>query len=266
MQMQQPQQPVVMCFSGHDPSGGAGIQADIETIRSMGSFAVPVITSHTVQNTQGLFRYVRQEPVLLVEQARAVLDDINVQAFKLGMLGDVDIVAAVHSILVDYPDVPVVFDPVLAAGGGGSASDEQTIIAMQELLMPLTTVLTPNSIEARLLASNADNLNACAEALQDAGCEYVLITGTHENTDDVINTLYANHRILEEYHWDRLPHQYHGSGCTLASGIAALLAHAMEPLTAINEAQEYTWQALEHAKHIGQGQYIPDRLFWADND
>ena len=266
MLKERPEQPVVICFSGHDPSGGAGIQADIETIRSMGSYAVPIITAHTVQDTLHLVRYVSHDPVLLAEQARAVLDDINVHAFKLGMLGDVSIVSAVHSILMDYPHVPVVFDPVLSAGGGGATSNEQTIAAMHELLMPLTTVITPNSIEARKLAPNADTLNACAEALQDAGCKYVLITGSHEHTDDVINTLYTNHRVLEEYHWDRLPHQYHGSGCTLAAGIAALLAHALEPFTAIHEAQEFTWQALKHAKHIGQGQYIPDRFFWAETD
>lgn len=266
MLKQRPQQPVVMCFSGHDPSGGAGIQADIEAIGSMGSYAVPIITAHTVQDTQRLMRYVQQDAVLLAEQARAILADINVHAFKLGMLGDVSIVSAVHSILIDYPHVPVVFDPVLAAGGGGATSNDQTIAAMQELLMPLTTVITPNSIEARALAINADNLNACAESLQDKGCEYVLITGSHEQTDDVVNTLYANHRVLEEYHWDRLPHHYHGSGCTLASSIAALLAHALDPLNAIHEAQEYTWQSLKHAKHIGQGQHIPNRFYWADND
>ena len=266
MPEQRPEQPVVMCFSGLDPTGGAGIQADIEAIRSMGCYVTPVITAHTVQDTHKLFRYVSHDPLLFTEQARAVLDDINVHAFKLGMLGDASIVTAIHSILIDYPGVPVVFDPVLAAGGGGETSDEQTITAMRELLMPLTTVITPNSLEARKLAPNADTLNACAEALQDAGCEYVLITGSHEATADVVNTLYANHRVLEEYHWDRLPHGYHGSGCTLSAGIAALLAHGLEPLTAIHEAQEYTWQALDHARHIGQGQYIPNRFFWADED
>ena len=266
MLKQRPEQPVVMCFSGLDPSGGAGIQADIEAIRSMGCHVTPLITAHTVQDTQQLVRYVSHNSVLLSEQARAVLDDINVHAFKLGMLGSEGIVTAIHSILIDYPHVPVVFDPVLAAGGGGATSDEPAIVAMRELLMPLTTVLTPNSNEARSLAPNADTLAACAEALQDNGCEYVLITGAHEATDDVVNTLYANHRRLEEYHWDRLPHAYHGSGCTLAASIAALLAHGLEPLTAVHEAQEYTWQALQHARHIGQGQYIPNRFFWADED
>lgn len=266
MLKQRPEQPVVMCFSGHDPSGGAGVQADIEAIRSMGSYAIPIITAHTVQDTNRLFRYVSHDPMLLAEQARAVLDDINIHAFKIGMLGTPAIVSTVHSILIGYPDVPVVFDPVLAAGGGGATSSTDTISAMTDLLMPQTTIITPNSVEARALAPNADNLTACAESLQDKGCEYVLITGSHEQTDDVVNTLYTNHRVLEEYHWDRLPHQYHGSGCTLAASIAALLAHALEPLTAVHEAQEYTWQTLKHAKHIGQGQYIPDRFFWADTD
>lgn len=260
------EQPVVMCFSGLDPTGGAGIQADIEAIRSMGCHVTPLITAHTVQDTHKLLRFVQQDPLLLVEQARVVLEDMPIHAFKLGMLGNASMVTAIHSILTDYPDVPVVLDPVLAAGGGGDTSDEQTISAMRELLFPLTTIITPNSVEARKLAGNADTLNACAEALQDTGCEYVFITGTHEATDDVVNSLYANHRVLEEYHWDRLPHDYHGSGCTLSACIAALLAHGLEPLTAIHEAQEYTWQSLENAQRIGQGQYIPNRFFWADNE
>lgn len=255
--------PVVMCFSGLDPTGGAGIQADIEAITSMGCHPAPVVTALTVQDTQGLIRFEAVEPLLLVEQARAILEDMPVQTFKLGMLANTAIIEAVHSVLIDYPDIPVVFDPVLSAGAGGDLIEDGAIDSLRTLILPQTSVLTPNSVEARALAPTADTLAACAEALQDMGCEFVLITGTHELSEDVTNTLYGNHRELEQFHYARLPHQYHGSGCTLAASIAGLLAQGLEPFTAVHEAQTYTWDALRQAYRVGMGQLIPNRLFWA---
>lgn len=258
--------PVVLCFSGFDPTGGAGIQADIETIASMGCHPATVITALTVQNTQQFTRYQACDPLLLVEQARAVLEDMPVQAFKLGMLGNSAVIEAIHSVLIDYPEIPVVFDPVLSAGAGGALIDDETIESLSSLLLPQTSVLTPNSLEAKTLAPAADTLTACAEALQDMGCEFVLITGGHEPGNEVINTLYGNHRELEKFHYGRLPQQYHGSGCTLAAGIAGLLAQGLEPFTAIHEAQNFTWEALRQAYRAGMGQLIPNRLFWARDD
>lgn len=239
--------PVVMALSGLDPTGGAGIQADIEAIASMGCHTLPIVTALTVQTSQNVIRYESTDPLLLIEQARAVLEDIPVNAFKLGMLGNTQIIEAIHSILQDYPEPPVVLDPIISAGGGTPLSENDAVAAMRELLFPLTTVITPNSEEARLLAEQADTLDACAEQLQDMGCEYVLITGSHETTPAVTNTLYTNHRRLESFSWDRLPHSYHGSGCTLAASISALLAHGLDPFTAVHEAQEYTWQSLQQA-------------------
>ncbi len=258
--------PVVMCFSGLDPTGGAGIQADIEAITSMGSHAAPIITAHTVQTTENVLRFEAQDPMLLIEQSRAILEDLDVKAIKIGMLASVEIIEAVHSLIIDYSELPIVVDPILRAGGGNELIEQDAKAAIRDLILPLTTILTPNSIEARQLASEADSLAACASALQDRGCEYVLITGTHEQSDDVVNTLYANHRVMETFHWDRLPNEYHGSGCTLAASIAGLIAHGLEPFTAINEAQHYTWQSLQAAYPLGRGQWIPNRFFWARDD
>ena len=255
--------PTVMALSGLDPTGGAGIQADIETIASMGCHALPLVTALTVQDSQNVIRFETIDPLLLIEQARAVLEVIPVMAFKIGMLGSPQIVEAIYGILQDYPEPPVVLDPIIAAGGGASLLEDDTLAAMRELLLPMTTIITPNSNEARLLAPEADSLDACAEALQDMGCEYVLITGSHENTPAVINTLYNNHRRLESFSWDRLPDTYHGSGCTLAASISAMLAHGLDPFNAIHEAQEYTWQALQHGFRLGQGQHFPDRFYWS---
>lgn len=264
----QPQKlPVVMTFAGLDPTGGAGIQADIEAITSMGCHAAPIVTALTVQDTQRASRFVATDALLLIEQARTVLKDIPVKAIKIGMIGSVKNAEAIHSILRDYPDVPVVLDPVLSAGGGGKLIEQDGIDALANLLLPQTTVLTPNSSEARTLATAADSLDACAEELQDMGCKYVLITGTHEDTPEVENVLYGDHRRLETFSWERLPHEYHGSGCTLSAAIAGLLAQGLEPFNAIHEAQEFTWEALQNGYRIGMGQYIPNRFYWArDNE
>lgn len=259
-----PTVPVVLVFAGHDPSGGAGVQADIEAIVSMGCHAATVITALTVQDTVDVQRFVPVESALVVEQGRAVLEDMPVMAIKIGMVGSVENVEVIHSMLVDYPQIPVVLDPVLASGGAGTElAREDVRNAMFELLFPLATLVTPNSVEARALAEDADTLDACAQQILESGCEYLLITGTHENTPDVVNVLYSNFRRLDEYHWKRLPGSYHGSGCTLASAIAGLFAHGMEPFSAIREAQEYAHEALAHGYRAGMGQQIPNRLFWA---
>lgn len=255
--------PVVMAISGSDPTGGAGIQADIETLVSMGCHAAPVVTAVTVQDTQSFMGYEPVGHALLIQQIRAVLEDMAVSAFKLGMLGSVENVEAVHTILTEYPDIPVILDPVLASGSGTELANDRVVDAMVELLFPITTVLTPNSSEARRLAPDADNLEACAQKLMDLGAEFVLVTGTHENTPQVVNRLYGNGRLLDSFHWERLQAGYHGSGCTLASAIAGLLAHGTEPYNAVHEAQEYTWETLKQGYRVGMGQLIPNRLFWA---
>lgn len=255
--------PVVMVFAGNDPTGGAGIQADIEAVASMGCQAAPVITAVTVQDTRNVIDAEDLDPTLVIQQARAVLEDMPIAAFKIGMVGSVENVQAIHTLLQDYPEAPVVLDPVLAAGGGTPLADEAIAEAMRELLFPLTTILTPNSQEARRLAPEADTLDACAQELMADGCEFVLVTGAHENTPQVENHLFGNRRHLETFTWERLPNSYHGSGCTLASAIAGLLAQGLEPFTAVHEAQEYTWEALKAGYRVGMGQFHPNRLFWA---
>jgi len=255
--------PVVMVFSGLDPTGGAGLQADIEAIASMGCHTAPLATALTVQDSCNVSQVSPVDGLFLVEQARAVLEDMPVQAFKIGLLGSVEAVEAIHGVLVDYPDIPLVLDPILAAGGGRELAGDEVVEAIRSLLLPETTVLTPNGEEARALAPGADTLDACAQELMSQGCEFVLVTGTHEQTPEVENRLFANRRCLETYTWERLPHSYHGSGCTLAAAIAGLLAQGLEPMTAIHEAQEYTWETLQQGFRLGMCQSTPNRLFWA---
>jgi len=260
-----PTRPVVLSFSGHDPSGGAGIQADIETLISHQCHAASVITALTEQDTRNVTKLIPQRPEDIVSQANTLLDDLPVSAFKIGLCGHHETVAAIHTIIKQHPHIPVVLDPVLAAGGGAELSNDQLIASIKDLLLPLTTVITPNSQEARRL-TGLTTLNDCGLALLDKGSAYVLITGSHENTTAVSNQLFHDQRLWETYNWDRLPDSYHGSGCTLASAIAGLLAHGLDPIQAVMEAQEYTWNSLNHAYRPGQGQMIPQRLFWVEEE
>jgi len=254
--------PIVLSLAGHDPSGGAGIQADIETVTSLGARITTVVTALTVQDTQKVYKVIPVDADLIKEQARAVLEDMPVAAFKIGIMGSMENIEAVHEIIHQYPNIPVVMDPIIRAGDGSRLSNEDMTLAFSDLIFPLTTIVTPNSHEAMWLASEADNLDSCAQELMDDGCEYVLLTGTHESTKDVKNSLYHQHRKIEDFYWQRLAHEYHGSGCTIASAIAALLAQGLDMFNAVNEAQSYTWEALNAGQQIGLGQYHPDRFFW----
>ncbi|MDO8890810.1 MAG: bifunctional hydroxymethylpyrimidine kinase/phosphomethylpyrimidine kinase [Sulfurimicrobium sp.] len=259
--------PVVLTFSASDPSGGAGLQADLLTLSSMGCYPLSVVTAITVQDTVGVEDIFALDAELVAAQARAVLEDMPVAAFKIGMLGSVENIAAIAEIVADYPDVPLILDPVLSSGRGDELASEEMLDAMLDMLVPQTTIITPNSLEARRLGqydSDEDlDFADCARRLVDLGCEYVLVTGTHENTPQVVNTLYGQHGVLRSDTWQRLPGSYHGSGCTLASALAASIAHGLSVADAVREAQEYTWQALQAGFRPGMGQYIPDRLFWA---
>ena len=258
--------PIVLVFAGSDPTGGAGVQADIETLISMGCHPATVITAVTAQDTHGVKLFTPIDTALVIAQARAVLEDMPVAAFKTGMLGNSANLAAIASIVQDYPDIPLIVDPVLSAGAGGALSEDALEEAMRVLLFSQATLITPNSVEARRLAPAADTLDACAQELLGSGCEYVLITGTHEVSEHVVNRLYGNHRLLETFTWERLPENYHGSGCTLAAACAATLAHGFDLINAVNEAQEFTWNALQHGYRAGMGQLIPNRLYWALED
>ncbi len=258
--------PSVMVFAGLDPTGGAGIQADIEAIASMGCHATPVLTAVTVQNTSNLIEFIPQCADLITRQANAVLDDIPVAAFKLGFLGRAEIAEAVHIILAANRNIPVVLDPVICSGGGKLMADDNLIHIIRTQLLSLATLVTPNSHEARTLAFGADTLDDCAMAILDYGVDNVLITGTHEATKEVTNTLYGNNLVLDRMKWKRLAGSYHGSGCTLASAIAALLALGIDVISSVRRAQEFTWQSLVHGYTPGCGQSLPNRFFWAQKN
>ncbi|HDZ10268.1 bifunctional hydroxymethylpyrimidine kinase/phosphomethylpyrimidine kinase [Pseudohongiella sp.] len=251
--------PAVLCLSGLDPSGGAGIQADIETLFANGCHCLPVITSLTVQDTCNVSRTQTVGVDVLRAQISTVFADIQVHAIKIGLIDNIDVLRLIAEVMTDHPAIPVVADPVVKAGGGFEFSGAELIAAYRSLILPRVTVLTPNTDELLALSPDCDHPERAASALMDLGCRHILLTGTHASTPDVVNTLYHPDAPAESWTWPRLPGSFHGSGCTLAAALAAGLAQTIPLSQAAANAQAFTWQALQHGWRAGQGQFLPDR-------
>lgn len=255
----------MLTISGHDPCGGAGIQADIEAISSHGCHPCSVITTLTEQDSCDIKSVIPLDSNIIIQQIRTLLDDLPIAAVKIGLLSSSEQANALYELFKNS-DLPIVYDPVLASGGGTELANKSLIEIIRDKLISISTLITPNSNEARLLIPNIEDLDECGIKLLELGCEQALITGTHETGKKVSNRLYHHKKPLRTFDWDRLPDSYHGSGCTLASSIAALLAHKKPMITAIYEAQKYTWDTLKAGIHPGKGQFFPNRFFWVNRD
>ncbi|MGQ9425381.1 bifunctional hydroxymethylpyrimidine kinase/phosphomethylpyrimidine kinase [Gilvimarinus sp. F26214L] len=258
--------PVVMSLSSHDPSGSAGIQADIETTASLGCHCTPIITALTAKDTQAVKDISPVETGLLIEQARAILEDMPVRAIKLGLMGSVENIEAVHTILRDYPDIPVVLDPVTAEFNNELFNASAVISATAALLMPLATIATPDLVEAHDMALGADTVDACAQEILETGCQYVLISGSVRNATHYENSLYGEGHLIRHYKWPRIRMISHGCGATLAASIASYLAHGLRLEDAVQQGQNFTWHALAASRRLGMGCFIPNRMHWADKN
>ena len=232
--------PVVLSLSSHDPTGGSGIQADIETAASLGCHCAPVITALTARDTREVKDIVAVDSTLVIEQARVILEDFNVAAIKIGLLGSLANIEAIHTILLDYPDIPVVLDPVVQISNVSRPNvtppNAETFYKMiSTLLLPYATICTPSFIEAHELAHEADTIDACGHEILETGCQYVLISGAQSQDGKIINSLYGDHRLIRRFPWPRLTKICHGPGATLASGIAAYLAHGLSIIDAVQQ-------------------------------
>lgn len=261
--------PIVLTFAATDPSGGSGLQADLLTLSSMGCHPLGVVTAITIQDSTGVEDVMALDAEWVAGQARCVLEDMPVSVFKIGLVGSVEAIAAIAEIVSDYPDVPLVLDPVMASGRGDELANDDMVMAIRDLLVPQATVITSNSLEARRLALDIDDENddptlaECARRILDFGCQYVLITGTHDHSAAVVNTLYSADGVVRTDEWQRLPGKFLGAGSTFSAALAATIANGLPMAEAVRDAQEYTWQALKLAYRPGMGQQVPDRLFWA---
>ncbi len=255
--------PLVLCVGGHDPSGGAGILADAEAVRAAGAFPVTVVSALTEQNTCGLSRVYPQAPGHVEGQCRALLRDCIPGALKIGMIGSAPLIDLLGTLIDENPDLPVVLDPVLGSGAGQRVADAAMLDRLRGGLIRRSTLVTPNLPEAQTL-TGALGPSDCATRLLSLGASWVLITGTHDDTPDVTNWLFNAEGLQQRLDWPRLAGEYHGSGCTLASAIAARLALGAPMPEAVAEAQAYTWESLDRALRTGRCQLTPNRLYALD--
>lgn len=252
-----PQRPAVLVLAGLDPSGGAGIQADIQTLTALGCHPLPIITCLTVQDTHNVHACIAVDPELIRRQLVAILADVDIAAIKSSALGSADNIAIMTELLGSLA-CPRVVDPILRAGGGGPLSDERLQDALCRQWIPGASLVTPNAPEALSLTGKNDAASA-AQSLLSSGCGAVLVSGGHDAAPRLINRLFTRD---QEYQWtlQRLPGEFHGSGCTLASAITAGLAQGKTLTDTIETAQAFVAHSLRHAMMIGRGQQIPDRI------
>jgi hydroxymethylpyrimidine/phosphomethylpyrimidine kinase len=252
--------PCVLVFAGLDPSGGAGVQADIEAIAAMGAHALTIVTTLTVQDNDHVTAVHAVDATILREQVRALCEKFQIAAIKIGITGSQDNVVVIGETIKrlrqERPDLPVVLDPVLASGHGDALAREDAV-AMMRPLRSLATLITPNLPEAMRLCDGETSLAAQASKLLHT-TPHVLIKGGHGEGDEVINTWFSvSHE--QTWRWPRLSGSFHGSGCTLASAIAACLATGLDMQQALSTSQRWVQVSLSNAYSIAGGQRIPAR-------
>lgn len=251
----------VLSIAGTDPSGGAGIQADLKAVAAQGAYGMSVITAVVAQNTHGVRDIVALEPDFVAAQLAAVTDDVRVDAIKIGMVANAGIVAAIARGLDTVPEVPVVLDPVMVAKSGDHLLAQDTVAAIRDELLPRATVITPNLPEGSVLAGGAEPRDAEAmrellQRLRGCGSEWVLLKGGHlagEASVDLLASGHADEPRVREYAAPRIrTRNTHGTGCTLSAAIAALLSRHDVP-TSVELAKRYLTGALRHADELEVG-------------
>lgn len=261
----QASRPCVLVFAGHDPSGGAGIQADIEAIAAQGAHALTVITALTVQDQNHVVAVHPVAAAVLLQQAHIVSKTLRIAAIKIGIVGSAENAQAIADFIQvlrrNQPDFPVVLDPVLGSGRGHALGADDAVISLQPLL-PHATLVTPNLLEIARLCPAADSHAEQAQSLFQGTCHEVLLKGGHAEDGDVCNRWFSQGRPGADcsWTWPRLDGEFHGSGCTLASAIAGQLSLGFSLEESLLAAQIYTQNSLVNAYRIGDGQAIPNRV------
>lgn len=251
-------QPVLLTINSHDPSGGAGIVADVETANSLGCHCVSAITALNVRDTRNFKDRQSTSASLLIEQVRVALEDTQVTAIKIGDVATVAQAEVIHTILGEYSDIPVVLDPVLHHG----ATDGDVNAAVRMLLMPNASISIMSTDHISTLSSCGDSVGACIQELLEFGCPQILATVVSSEHSKITNRLYSTRGLVKEYQWDVLAQTFHGAGSTLSAAVTAYLAHGFDLHEALQQGQQFTSQALAHGRRVGMGGLIPDRLFW----
>lgn len=249
--------------------GAVGIQADLASFAAMGCHGLSVVTALFIGDTARIEDMQVVDPDWVSDQARVVLEDMAVAAFKVGAVGSIENVSAIAEIVSDYPEVPLIFDPFLSSLPDQGPDADDMLMATRELLIPQTTVLILSTVELSRMAetwrepSEEDTMAIDAMRLIEMGCEYVFVTGTPSDLTDVANTLFDEGGVIRQDNWQRISGSYNGAGATLGATIAALLANGLDVPEAVFEAQEFTIASIANAQRLGMGKLVPDRYFWA---
>ncbi|AON56214.1 bifunctional hydroxymethylpyrimidine kinase/phosphomethylpyrimidine kinase [Herbaspirillum seropedicae] len=266
MQNQTP--PLILSFGAADPVGATGVQADLATYAAMGCHGLSVITSLLIGDTARVEDVQVVEVDWVADQARVILEDMAVAAFKVGNVGSIENISVIAEIVSDYPDVPLILDPFTSALANQEDEDDR-LIAIRELLIPQATLMVASAGELARLAETwrepvpGDALMLDAMRIIEMGCEYLLVTNTQTDLQEIANSLFDESGLVRQDAWQRLPGSFVGAGTTLSAAMAAMLANGLEVPLAAAEAQEFTLAALANAQRIGMGKLVPDRYFWA---
>lgn len=253
-----------LTIAGTDPSGGAGIQADIKTMTANGVYAMSAVTALTAQNTTGVYGILESTPEFLASQLDCIFTDIFPDAVKTGMVSSTGLIEVIADKLKQYKAKNIVVDPVMVATSGSRLISQEAVDALKELLLPLATVLTPNIPEAEVLSgltiSGPADMEKAAQAIGEAyGCA-VLCKGGHDLND--ANDLLWRDGTCKWFHGRRIHNpNTHGTGCTLSSAIASNLAKGYDLDTAVERAKAYLSGALAAMLDLGAGQGPMDHLF-----
>ena len=257
--------PVVLVFDSTDPVGGGGLQAAIEVLRSFGTHPATIVTAITVQDSTEIQGYAPLDGDIIIEQARAILEDMAVAAILVGMLPNGDAVDAVNSILLDYPDIPLILSPSVLSSQGVRLVETDVLDSLVALMFPLATTLILNSQEAFLFSPSADSLDACAGYLLDQGIDYLLLTGSRDPGPILTSVLYAQDAPPRRFQMERFPQAFHGAGDTLAAAIAAGFARDDSTDILFDNANAFCHEALRYGYRVGLGRTVPDRFFWVES-
>jgi hydroxymethylpyrimidine/phosphomethylpyrimidine kinase len=279
--------PLILAFGVSDPVGAIGIQADLATFSALGCHGLSVTTALLICDSARIEATQDIEPGWVSDQARVLLEDMEIAAIKIGALGGIEHVTSIAEIVSDYPDVPLILDPFISSLPEQGQDSLDMLMALRQLLIPQATLLLLSRVELARLAetwredddsddgdsgspdSDADTLQDDVTHLLDLGCEFVLVTGTsaHRNSDinsgikASANTLFGSEGVVRHDSWQHLTGPFIGAGSTLSAAIAALMARGIDAPDAVLEAQQYTAGTLKHAQRFGMGKLVPNRFF-----
>jgi hydroxymethylpyrimidine/phosphomethylpyrimidine kinase len=262
--------PLILTFGVSDPVGARGIQSDLSVFGALGCHGLSVTTGLLVADSARIEDSLEIDADWLVDQARLLLEDMQVAAFKVGALTSIEQASAIAEIISDYPDVPFILDPFLSSLPDSGLADDDMLMAIRQILVPQASVLLLSQVELARMAETwreggGEQLQEDVEELTGAGCAHVLVTCTGASGSGPqalrSNTLFGEDGLLASFDWRHLPGPFVGAGGTMSAALAAYMAHGSEAAEAARLAQRYTAGALQHAQRFGMGKLVPNKFY-----